>query len=122
MAVESETRIGSRATLRRLVIVAFGTVLLLVIGFGSPASAHDSAQWLGNASYGGVTSAHDYAYACDTMNDNHPIYTEYHYGGTVRWITDPNGPASGCGWAHPGPGIGAYRVCINLSYYPDNCT
>lgn len=102
------------------------SALLLVIVLASPAGAHSSYQWLywngAYRGYGGVTSAHDYVYACDTLGEGKAVYTEYTQNGVNRRVYDGNGSASGCGWVYTSPAPTRYRVCLAVDYWVNPCT
>lgn len=102
-------------------VISIATCLVL-FGLSTPAQAHDSSVggpwrcgWSGlqYCGYGGVSSNHTWAYACDQNADGQSYYIHWQRnvsteeGGTVF---DGNGSAEGCGGATVGP-VHRFRMC-----------
>ena len=124
MSTAPQTTLCLRRRIRRAAL-ASAAVLLLVLGFAGPASAHDSARWLYYGGvlrgHGGVTASHHYVYACDDRADGNRIYTEFRYSTGSGRVYDSTA-TPGCTQMYVSRTITSYRVCMELSYRVDPCT
>ena len=125
MTTRSHAKVGLRGRIGKAAVSAFGAAVLLILGLAGPAAAHDTVRYLTyngiTVGRGGVTASHHYAYACDMRADGNSIYTEYRYSGGSGRVYDSTS-TSACTQRYVGPTITSYRVCMDISYWPDPCT
>jgi hypothetical protein len=93
----------------RIVTVSTGIVGALAFS-ASPASAHNFKAWATsqdgvNRGYAEVTNNHTAFAVCDTKADGIGVYGRMQLqNGSIVDVVDPNGSASGCGFANTSSG------------------